>query len=105
MKKWIRSVLAATDWEPCFLPVAPSLYIVAPLRSCYMASIELLLFSCSVVLDSFCNPMDYSLPSSSVHGIFQARTLEWVAMPFSRGYSGPRDQTPVSCLAGRFITI
>ena len=36
---------------------------------------------------TICNPMDYSLPGSSVHGIFQARTLEWVAIPFSRGSS------------------
>ena len=40
---------------------------------------------------SLCNPMDYSLPVSSVHGIFQARILEWVAMPFSKGSSGPKD--------------
>ena len=36
---------------------------------------------------TLCNPMDYSPPSSSVHGILQARILEWVAIPFSRGYS------------------
>ena len=45
-----------------------------------------------------------SPPSSSVHGTFQARILEWVAISFSRGSSQPRDQTPVSCLAGRFFT-
>ena len=39
------------------------------------------------------NPMDYSLPSSSVHGILQAKILEWVAMPSSRGFFWPRDQT------------
>ena len=49
--------------------------------------------------------MDYSLPSFSVHGIFQARILEWVAIPFSRGSSWPRDQTRVSCVSciGRWI--
>ena len=46
------------------------------------------------------NPMDCSLPSSSVHGILQARILEWVAVPFSRGSSQPRDWTQVSCIAG-----
>ena len=46
-----------------------------------------------------------SPPGSSVHGILQARTLEWVAIPFSRGSSRPRDQTQVSCIAGRFFTI
>ena len=50
-----------------------------------------------------CNPMDYSLPGSSVHGISQARVLEWVAIPFSRGSSQPRDRTQVSCIAGRFL--
>ena len=50
-------------------------------------------------------PMDYSLPGSSVPGILQARILEWVAMPFSRGSSQPRDRTWVSCIADRFFTI
>ena len=43
-----------------------------------------------------CDPMDYS-PGSSVHGILQARILEWVAIPFFRGSSRPRDRTQVSC--------
>ena len=43
-----------------------------------------------------CDPMDCSLPGSSVHGIFQARVLEWVAISFSRGSSRPRDRTQVS---------
>ena len=51
-----------------------------------------------------CDPMDYSPPSSSVHGIFQARLLEWVAILFWRGSSRPRNQTRVSCIAGRFFT-
>ena len=46
-----------------------------------------------------------SLPGSSVHAIFQARILEWVAIPFSRGFSWPRDQTWVSCIAGRLFTV
>ena len=52
-----------------------------------------------------CNPMDCSPPGSSVHGIFQARILEWAAIPFSRGSSRPRDQTKVSWTASRFFTI
>ena len=64
----------------------------------------LLLFSCSVVSDFFCNRMDCSSPGSSVYRISQARILEWVAIPFSRGSSRPRDQTRVSCIAGRFFT-
>ena len=54
---------------------------------------------------TLCDPMDYSSPSSSVHGILQARVLEWVAIPFSRGSSQPRDQTQVSCIAGRHFNL
>ena len=42
---------------------------------------------------TLCNPMDYSLPRSSVHGILQVRILEWVAILFPRGSSQPRDRT------------
>ena len=52
---------------------------------------------------TLCDPMVCSLPGSSIHGIFQARVLEWVAIPFSRGSSQPRDQTQVSCFAGRLF--
>ena len=49
--------------------------------------------------------MDCSLPGSYVHGILQARILEWVAILFSKGSSQPRDRTWVSCITGRFFTI
>ena len=52
---------------------------------------------------TLCNPMDYSLPGSSVHGILQARILERVAIASSRGSSQPRDGTQVSLIAGRFF--
>ena len=54
---------------------------------------------------NLCNPMDCSLPDSSVHGILQARILEWVAISFSRGSSQPRDGNWVSCTAGGFFTV
>ena len=54
---------------------------------------------------TLCDPMDCSLPGSSVMGILQARILEWVAMPSSRVSSQPRDQTEVSHIAGGFITV
>ena len=54
---------------------------------------------------TLCNPMDYSPPGSSVHGILQARILEWAAMPSFRASSRLRDRTQVSCIAGRFFTI
>ena len=46
-----------------------------------------------------------SPPGFSIHGILQARILEWIAIPFSRGTSQPRDRTLVSCIAGRFFTV
>ena len=52
-----------------------------------------------------CDPMDYKLPHSSIHGILQARVLEWVAISFSEGSSEPRDQTQVSRIVGRRFTI
>ena len=48
---------------------------------------------------TLCDPMD-----STVHGILQARILEWVTLPFSRGSSQPRDQSQVSCTTGGFFT-
>ena len=51
------------------------------------------------------NTMDYSLPSSSLYGIFQARILEWVAIPISRGSFWPRNWNWLSLIAGRFFTI
>ena len=52
-----------------------------------------------------CYPIGCSLPGASVHGIFQAGVLEWVAIYFSRDSSWPRDQTQVSCIAGRRFTL
>ena len=49
---------------------------------------------------TLCNPMDCSAAGSSVHGILQESILEWVAIPFSRGSSRPRDRTQVSHIAG-----
>ena len=49
---------------------------------------------------TLCDPIDYSPPDSSVHGISQTRILEWDAISFSRRSSRPRDRTCISCLAG-----
>ena len=56
---------------------------------------------------TLCDPLDCSLPGPSIHGFLQTRTLEWVAMPSSRGSSRPRDRTRishVSCVGRRFFT-
>ena len=57
--------------------------------------------SCLILWD----PMDCSPSGSSVHGIFQARVLEWIAISFSRGSSQPKNQTQVSRIAGRCFTV
>ena len=71
---------------------------------CAMANLEYMhaksLQSCLIL----CNPLDCIPPGSSVHGILQARLLEWVVMPSSRGSSQPGDQTQVSHMAGGFFT-
>ena len=61
-------------------------------------------WSCSAMPDSL-QPKDCSPPGSSVHGLFQARVLEWVAISFSRGSTWPRDRTWVSHVAVRLFTI
>ena len=74
-----------------------------PPRNEYMCVHIKSLQSCMIL----CDPMDCSPPGSSVHGILQARILEWLAMPSSRGSSQPRDRACISrdsCVAGRFFT-
>ena len=75
-----------------------------PSCSILWTSYEKWKWSRSVVSDSLW-PMDCSPPSSSVHGILQARILEWVAISFSRGSSWPRDRTQVSHIAGRCFNL
>ena len=69
-------------------------YMLQSTRVCYMLQSRLTL----------CDPIDYSLPGSSVHGILQAQIQEWVVIPCSRRSSWSRDQTWVSCTEGRFFT-
>ena len=71
---WLCNFLVSMGWEVKWVRVA---------QSC----------------PTLCNPMEYT-----VHGIRQARILEWVAFPFSRGSSQPRNRTGVSCIASRFFT-
>ena len=63
-------------------------------------SVSLSVVSNSLQTHGLCIP-----PGSFVHGILQARILEWVAIPFSRGSSRPRDRAQVFCIAGRFFTV
>ena len=65
--------------------------------STHLPCMHVCVLSCLVV-STLCDPTDCSPPGSSVHGIFQARMLEWVAISSSRGPSQPRDRTHVSCI-------
>ena len=65
---------------------------------CHLILVQLCTCASSLNLcPTLCDPVDCSLPGSSIHGILQARILEWVAIPFSRGSSQLRDRTHVSC--------
>ena len=98
---WVRQYINM----PLFLLLGVSLHLVClciPNCSFFILAKE------SEVAQScptLCKPMDCSLPGSSIHGIFQAIVLEWVAIPFSRGSSWPRDWTLVSCIIDRRFNI
>ena len=85
-----------------FLPFQVSLCV--PITSFYKDTSQIRLPHQATHMHTLCDAMDYSLPGSSVRGIFQARILEWVAMSSSRGSSQPRDGTFISCIAGGFFT-
>ena len=88
------------DWIQVSLIAGRFLSIWATREAHFYSAAAKSLQSCPTL----CNPMDYRLPGSSVHGILQARILECVAMYSSRGSSQPRDRTWVSHIAGRFFT-
>ena len=71
---------------------------------CFFKKVKLKLLLIQTCL-TLCSPMDSSVSGSSVHGILQARILEWVIHSLLPGSSPPMDQTQVSCIAGRFFTI
>ena len=77
-------------------------------RLLYPAKVSFKYESESEVAQSYptlCSPMDCSLPGSSLHGILQARVLEWVAISFSRESSQPRDRTQISHIVDRRFTV
>ena len=86
------------------------IYLISKLDFCrafFQTSLCNISYSSGVALScpTLCDPMDNCLLDSSVHGIFQARVLEWVAISFSRGSSWPRDRTWVSCIVDRHFTV
>ena len=82
------------------LQSSPCTAIDLPISCHVQGFFRLILLACWVVLSclTLCDPMDYSPPGSSVHGISQARKLEWVAISTSKGSYRPRDRTGVSCI-------
>ena len=113
---WEDSLKKKAGWQPCFkyhvlwrifeywwlsFRLWPFMYITGDVRLIAAESESEVAQSCPTL----CDPVDCSLPGSSVHGIFQARVLEWTAISFSRGSSWPRDRTRVSCIVDRRFTV
>ena len=97
---WIFLKLFQKDfflWFPGFR----DFYIVLLLHSFSSFLIRKKDYEVAQSCPTLCNPTGSSLPGTCVHGIFQARVLQWVAISFSRGSSGPRDWTQVSHIAGK----
>ena len=94
---YLRSSLRSSDLHLTFLC---SIFMGFSLP-CLLSEVSEVAQSCPTL----CEPMDCSLPGSSVHGIFQAVVLDWVAIPFSRGSSQPRDRTQVSHIVDRRFTV
>ena len=81
--------------------------LLMQLKSMYSAAVGFVLCFLTQSCPALCDPVDCSPPGSSVHGIFPARLLQWVAISSSRGSSQPRDGTLisyVSCIGGKFFT-
>ena len=101
------SLQLGSDWQPCQQVRQLCTKLVQRNRHMYSDVCAVCVCVCVVAQScpTLCNPMDCSPPGSSVHGILQESLVQWVAIPFSKGSSRPRDQTQVSFIAGRFFTI
>ena len=83
------------------LQLKVGLYVYVCVYMCVYIYIYTCIYICSVTqsCQTLCDPMKCSLPGFSIYEIYQARILEWVAMPSSRGYSRPRDWKCISCVS------
>ena len=98
--------LGAWDWGKFKTSIILNIFSFSKTNSCFFhyflhshkIIVCVFMLSHSAMSDS-CSLMDYSPPSSSIHGILQARILEWVAISSSKGSRWPRDQTRVSCIS------
>ena len=95
-------IITHTEMEPMPWALLGVRQPLSPLLDCSSLSWYVLV---AKLCPTLCDPMDCGLPGSSVNGTLQARILEWVAIPFSRGSSWLRDWTWISCTAGRFFTV
>ena len=93
--------LPSAPFSTLWLPLPPFTWFTFPCSTHHHLMFVLVTKSCTTL----CNSMDCSPPGSSIYGILQARILEWAAIPFSRGFSWPRDQTWVSHTTGRFFIV
>ena len=105
--EWLTLLLLQKEWRWCIL--SAWVYSTLPLKKSvfFKRNIYFHMCACAQPCPTPCNPMDYSPPGSSVHGIPQVRILEWVAISSSMGSSWPRDQTCISwvfSIAGGFFT-
>ena len=102
---WVRKIPWRRKWQPTLVFFLKKPWTEEPGRLQSMGSQEVKWSEVTQSCLTLCNTMDSSLPGSAIHGIFQARILEWAAISFSRGSSQPRDRTWVSCIADRRFTI
>ena len=89
---WLIHFVVQQTLRPHCKATMPHLNTYILICVCVCVHVRKSLQSCPTL----CDPMDHSQPGSSVHGIFQGRILEWVAMPSSKRSSQPRDQTFIS---------
>ena len=107
-----KNKLRAFQSNPCLRFHILLEWLIEPRKTLYLCWLKnivtswiFFIFFCSSLshVQLFATPRTI-LPGFSVHGILQARILEWAAIPFSRGSSRPRDRSQVSCITGRFFT-
>ena len=100
---WRKSSLFKVSWLVAEADLELADYLTpllasVPLYFCLLSESE---SEVAQLCPTLCNPMGGTLPGPAIHGIFQARILEWAAVSFSRGSSQPRDRTQVFCIAER----
>ena len=92
----LQGIFQTQRWNPCFPHWKADSFPLSHRGNPLKVKV-----SVAQLCPTLCNPVDCSPPGSSVHGILQARILEWVAISFSRGSSQPKNRTQVSCIGGR----